>query len=102
MPFYQSMLVVALMAEVVEMDSSGRIVIPKNVRQGLKVKGGAKFILASGGEGQLLLQKLDVDEISRRLENELAGRDIDAIVRSVRKEISRKIKARYPDLLTRH
>ena len=100
MPFYQRMLVVALMAEVVEMDSSGRIVIPKNVRQGLKLKGGAKFILANRGEGQLLLQKLDVDEISRRLEDELAGRDIDAIVKSVRKEISRKIEAKYPDLLT--
>ena len=88
------------MAEVVEMDSSGRIVIPKNVRQGLKAKGGTKFILANKGEGQLLLQKLDVDEIARRLEDELAGRDVDAIVKSVRKEINRKIKARYPDLLT--
>jgi AbrB family looped-hinge helix DNA binding protein len=88
------------MAEVVEMDVSGRIVIPKNVRQELKIKGGTKFILANRGEGQLLLQKLDVDEIARKLEDELAGRDVDAIVRSVRKEINRKIKARYPDLLT--
>jgi len=100
MPFYQTIFSVALMAEVVEMDSSGRIVIPKNVRQELKVKSGAKFILANRGEGQLLLQKLDVDEIARRLGDELAGRDIDAIVKSVRKEISRKIRDRYPDLLT--
>jgi AbrB family looped-hinge helix DNA binding protein len=88
------------MAQVVEMDVSGRIVIPKNVREELKIKGGTKFILANRGEGQLLLQKLDVDEIARKLEDELAGRDVDAIVRSVRKEINRKIKARYPDLLT--
>jgi AbrB family looped-hinge helix DNA binding protein len=87
------------MAEVVEVDLSGRIVIPKNVRQDLKIKGGTKFILAKHGEGQLLLQKLDVDEIARRLQDELAGRDVDAIVKSVRKEINRKIKARYPDLL---
>lgn len=88
------------MAQVVEMDVSGRIVIPKNVRQELKIKGGTKFILASRGEGQLLLQKLDVNEIARKLEDELAGRDVDGIVRSVRKEINRKIRAHYPDLLT--
>ncbi len=87
------------MAEVVEVDVSGRIVIPKNMREELKIKGGTKFILAKRGEGQLLLQKLDVDEIARRLEAELVGRDIDAIVKSVRKEVNRKIKARYPDLL---
>ena len=81
------------------MDVSGRIVIPKNMREELKIKGGTKFILAKRGEGQLLLQKLDVDEIARRLEAELVGRDIDAIVKSVRKEVNRKIKARYPDLL---
>jgi len=80
-------------------DVSGRIVIPKNMREELKIKGGTKFILAKRGEGQLLLQKLDVDEIARRLEAELVGRDIDAIVKSVRKEVNRKIKARYPDLL---
>jgi len=66
----------------------------------MKIKGGTKFILATHGEGQLLLQKLDVDEIARRLEDELAGRNIDAVVKTVRKEINRKIRTRYPDLLT--
>ncbi len=87
------------MVDVVEVDVSGRIVIPKGMRQELKIKGGTKFILAKRGQGQLLLQKLDVDEIARRLEEELAGRDVDAIAKSVRKEINRKIRARYPDLL---
>jgi bifunctional DNA-binding transcriptional regulator/antitoxin component of YhaV-PrlF toxin-antitoxin module len=89
-----------LMVEVVEMDVSGRIVIPKNVRRELKIARVTKFILANRGEGQLLLQKLDVDEIARRLKDELAGKDIDRIVKSVRKEINRKIKAQYSDLLT--
>jgi AbrB family looped-hinge helix DNA binding protein len=100
MPFYHHALLLVPMAEVVEMDVSGRIVIPKNLRQELKIKGGTKFILANGGQGQLLLQKLDVDEIARRLEDELAGRNVDAIAKSVRKEIQNKIKERYPDLLT--
>jgi AbrB family looped-hinge helix DNA binding protein len=87
------------MAEVVEVDRSGRIVIPKSLRREMQIKDRTRFIVAKRGEGQLLLQKLDVDEIARRLEIELAGRDVDAIVKTVRKEIDRKIKEQYPDLL---
>jgi len=88
------------MAEVVASDKSGRIVIPKNLRLELGIKENTKFILTKRGHGQLLLQKLDVEEIARRLEEELAGRDIDAIVQTIRKEIHEKIRANYPDLLT--
>jgi AbrB family looped-hinge helix DNA binding protein len=87
------------MAEVVEVDSSGRIVIPKSLRRELRIRERTKFILAKWGEGQLLLQKLDVDEIVQRLEDELRGKEIGDIVRAVRKEIQGKIRARYPDLL---
>ena len=87
------------MTEVVEVDRSGRIVIPKSLRREMQIKDRTRFIVAKRGEGQLLLQKLDVDEIARRLEIELAGRDVDAIVKTVRKEIDRKIKEQYPDLL---
>lgn len=87
------------MAEVVEIDRSGRIVIPKGLRREMRITDRTRFIVTKRGEGQLLLQKLDVDEIARRLEMELAGRDIDAIVKTVRKQINRKIKARYQDLL---
>ena len=56
--------------------------------------------MARRGEGQILLQKLDVEKIAQRLETELAGKDIDAITEAVRKEINEKIRKRYPDLLT--
>jgi len=79
------------MAEVVEADASGRIVIPKSIRQELRIKERTKFLLTKRGEGQLLLQKLDVDELARRLETELAGRDIDTILKTVREEVNRKI-----------
>jgi len=88
------------MAEVVEVDKSGRIVIPKSVRQELKIDAKTKFILIKSNKGQLLLQKLDVDEIAEKLEKELSGKDIDAIVEQVRKKIDDKIKASYQDLLT--
>ncbi|MGH9921665.1 MAG: AbrB/MazE/SpoVT family DNA-binding domain-containing protein [Nitrososphaerales archaeon] len=88
------------MAEIVEVDKSGRIVIPKRLRKDLAIKEKTKFILARRGEGQILLQKLDVEKIAQRLENELAGKDVDAITEAIRKEINEKIRARYPDLLT--
>ncbi len=99
MPFYHQGFEMVSMAEVVEVDRSGRIVIPKGLRREMKIKDRTRFIVAKRGEGQLLLQKLDVDEIARRLEIELAGRDVDAIVKTVRKQIDRKIKERYPDLI---
>lgn len=88
------------MAEVIEIDRSGRIVIPKGLRREMRIKDRTRFIVAKRGKGQLLLQKLDVDELAQRLEMELAGRDVDAIVKVIRKEVNRKIEARYPDLLT--
>ena len=88
------------MAEIVEIDKSGRLVIPKRLRKELGIKEKTKFILAKKGEGQILLQKLDVDEIAEKLEKELSGKDIDAIVRELRKEINEKVRIKYPDLLT--
>ena len=82
------------MAEVVEADKSGRIVIPKRLRKELGIKEKTKFIIAKRGEGQILMQKLDVERIAQRLEKELAGKDIDAITGTVRKEINEKIRRR--------
>lgn len=88
------------MAEIVEVDKSGRIVIPKKLRKDLGIEEKTKFILAKKGKGQILLQKLDVEEIAERLGKELEGKDIDAIVKEVRKEINEKVRSKYPDLLT--
>ena len=65
------------MAEIVEVDKSGRIVIPKKLRK-----------------------DLGIEEIAERLGKELEGKDIDAIVKEVRKEINEKVRSKYPDLLT--
>ena len=87
------------MVQIVESDASGRIVIPKAVRQELGIRGRTRFLLLERGDGQLVLQRLHVDEIARRLERELDGRDVDSIVRKVKQELNRKIKNQYPDLL---
>lgn len=86
------------MAEIIKMDRSGRIVLPKSVRRELGMERESQLLLTTQGKDRLLLQKIDVETIAKRLEEELAGRDIDALVRKVKEEINAKIKARYPDL----
>ena len=87
------------MAEIVSIDKAGRLVIPKSIRKSLGITGGTKFILAEGDSGRLLLQKFNIDEIATRLEKETKGKDIDAIVKKIRKEMNEKLKKRYPGLL---
>ncbi len=87
------------MAEVVSIDDSGRLVIPKSIRDSLGIIGGTKFILTEGGNGRLLLQKFNIDEIAERLQVETKGKDIDAIVKRIRKEMNEKLKKRYKGIL---
>ncbi len=86
------------MATIVEADRSGRIVIPKKIRDELGITEKTQFILTKNQRDQILLQKIDVKEMAKRLEEELEGKPIDSIVESIRKEINEKVKARYPDL----
>ncbi len=87
------------MAEVVSIDNSGRLVIPKSIRDSLGIIGGTKFILTEGENGRLLLQKFNIDEIAERLQVETKGKDIDAIVKRIRKEMNEKLKKRYKGIL---
>lgn len=85
------------MAEVVSADKSGRLVIPKLLREELGIEGGTKFLISSSENGRVLLQKLNINEIASRLESELKV-DIDSAVKKVRKEIDEKARKRYPSL----
>jgi len=86
------------MAEIVKVDKSGRLVIPKGIRRALKIKKEDHLLLSVSGKDRMQLQKLDVASLAKGLKDELSGKNIDAIVRSVRKEINAKIKTLYPDL----
>ena len=87
------------MAEIVSIDKAGRIVIPKSIRESLGISQGTKFILAEGDSGRIFLQKFNIDEIATRLEKETKGKDIDAMVNKIRKEINEKLKKKYSDVL---
>ena len=86
------------MAEIISIDKAGRLVIPKPIRDSLGITVDTKFIVAEGENGRLLLQKLDIDEIAARLKSEMKGKNIDAAVKRIRKELNGKIKKRYPHI----
>ena len=87
------------MTEVVSVDRAGRIVIPKAIRDAAGIDARTKLLIAVTEYGRLVLQKLDVESLAARLERELTGKDVDAIVRKVREEINARIRSEYPDLL---
>jgi len=87
------------MAELVSVDRAGRIVIPKAIRDAAGIDERTQLLVAVGEHGRLVLQKVDVDALAGRLEKEMAGKDVDAVVRKVRKEMRALVRRRYPDLL---
>ena len=86
------------MAIIVESDGSGRIVIPKKIRDEFGITGRTQFLLTSNEKGQILLQKIDVEEMARRLEEELSETPVEELAESIRKEINEKIGSRIPDI----
>jgi len=86
------------MASSVGSNGSGRIVIPKKIRDEFGVSGSTQFLLINNEKGQILLQKMDVDEIARRLEEELEGKPVEELAEFIRKEINEKIRSRHPSI----
>ena len=87
------------MAELVSVDRAGRVVIPKAIRDAVGIDERTKLLIAVGEHGRLVLQKLDVEAIASRLETEMKGKDVETVVRKVRREIEARVRERYPDLL---
>ncbi|MFA5868763.1 MAG: hypothetical protein WC941_03600 [Candidatus Bathyarchaeia archaeon] len=85
------------MAEIVEVDKAGRIVLPKRLRDEMHIRERTRLILTKRGD-KLVLMRLDVDEIARRLEEELKGVDVEEIASSIRREINAKIAKEHPEL----
>ena len=87
-----------IMVSLVESDGSGRIVIPKRIRDEHGITGRTQFLLTSHGKGQITLQKIDVEEMARRLQEELRDIPVEELAQSIRKEINDKIRSRREDL----
>ncbi len=80
------------MASIIESDSSGRIVIPKKIRNELGITPKTQFLLTSNDKGQILLQKLDLEELAKRLETELVKTPVLELAQEIRDEINDKVR----------
>ncbi|MBD3207104.1 AbrB/MazE/SpoVT family DNA-binding domain-containing protein [Candidatus Bathyarchaeota archaeon] len=86
------------MASIIEPDSSGRIVIPKQVRDELGITPETQLLLISNQKDQIILQKLDLSEITRRLKTELADTQVMEIGQNIRDEINEKARQTIEDI----
>ena len=85
------------MASVIEPDSSGKVVIPKQVRDELGITPKTQLLLTSNQKGQIIIQKLDLEEITKRLEEELSETQVKQLAQEIRDEINEKARQALPD-----
>ena len=85
------------MTKIVSVDSSGRILIPKAIRELAGFTEKTKLLVIAE-EGRVVLQRLDAGLLAARIGKELAGKDVDAIIRKVRQETRARVRKVYPNL----
>ena len=90
------MVSIPLMTTVVPVDRAGRIVIPKETREAQGIAPGTKFLLIEGKAGSLWLQRLDPQELARRIHEELHGIDLAPLVAKIEAEMEALAPSKYP------
>lgn len=85
--------------EIVNIDKSGRLVIPEFIRKKLHITKNIPLLITEIDDDKILIKKLDRDEIEKRLKEELKGLDLDKISHDVRNEINEVAKKRYASVL---
>jgi AbrB family looped-hinge helix DNA binding protein len=89
------------MTAVVPIDRAGRIVIPKETREAQGIAPGTKFLLIEGKDGSLWLQRLDPQELARRIHEELRGIDLAPLVAKIDAEMESTAESKYPSAARR-
>jgi bifunctional DNA-binding transcriptional regulator/antitoxin component of YhaV-PrlF toxin-antitoxin module len=85
--------------EIVNIDRSGRLVIPEFIRKKLHLSKEVPLLITEIDDDKILIKKLDRDDIEKRLREELSGIDIDKVAREVRAEVNEEAKKRYKSIL---
>ena len=85
--------------EIVNIDNSGRLVIPEFIRKKLHLTKNIPLLITELDDDKILIKKLDRDEIEKRLREELKGLDIDKISNEVRTEVNKLAKKKYAAVL---
>jgi len=83
--------------EVLKVDKSGRIVLPKSIREKLGVEGENHLILIEHNN-TVILRKLDIDEIAKKIEEELKDFDVEEAFKQIREETNKRVLKDHPEL----
>jgi AbrB family transcriptional regulator (stage V sporulation protein T) len=84
--------------EIVNIDKSGRIVIPGTLRRKLKLNEGSKLLIADVKNDLLVIKKIKIEELAEQLEKDFKNIDIDNIVSKVRSDVKEKIRKKHPSV----
>ncbi len=86
---------------VTTIDKAGRVVIPKEIREKMRLKENSILLVAETDRDALILKKLDIQQIAERLRGELKGKDLDDIARKVEAESNERVRKEGPKALRR-
>lgn len=87
--------------EIVTVDSQGRVVIPKEMRDRAGIQENSKLAITETEEGSIVIKRLDTEEILREIEKETKELDIDSITEKVKEEIRKDVREKYGEILSR-
>ena len=83
---------------VTTIDKAGRVVIPKEIRDRLGLKEDSALLVTDAEGGVVILKKLDIEELARRLRQELKGKDMEAIAGRVEEESNERARKEHKAL----
>ena len=83
---------------VTKIDKAGRVVIPKEIRERMGLKEDSALLVAEGNRGVVILKKLDIEELTRRLRQELKEVDVEAIAGRVEEESNERARKEHKAL----
>ncbi len=86
---------------VTTIDKAGRVVIPKEIREKMRLKENSILLLVETDKEALVLKKLDIQQIAERLRGELKGKDVDEIARKVEARSNERVRKEMPETLRR-
>ncbi|MGI0080149.1 MAG: AbrB/MazE/SpoVT family DNA-binding domain-containing protein [Nitrososphaerales archaeon] len=87
---------------ITKIDKSGRVVIPKEIRQRAHLTEDTALLVTDTSGQIVVLKKLDVKELANRLRQELKGVDVEAIGRRIEDESNERARKQHKALRRGH
>ncbi len=80
---------------VTKVDEKGRILLPKEVRERMKIKPGEEFLVADIDENAVILKRIDVRKMLEDLIEKAKSIDLEKLEREIEEEGNRIAREKY-------